>query len=197
MMTRPAVFLDKDGTLIENLPYNMELERVRLLPGVREGLQRFAQMDLAAVIVTNQPGMGAGLITEEEMDLVRQQMAELMADCGLPLLGFYFCPHHFSLGETPCCSCRMPKPLLLQQAAEDLRIDLERSWMIGDILDDVEAGHRAGCRSILISSGNEAVWDLSPIRLPDYMVGTMEEAAVIMEIMELADSRFEKHGRVR
>ena len=118
------------------------------------------------------------------MQQVRQRLGELLHAEGLELAGFYYCPH-YRQGVLPQyrreCSCRKPLPGMLQRAAVELQLDTGRSWMIGDILDDIEAGRRAGCRTVLLANGHEDRWAISPARVPDYAARTIDEAAVLIE----------------
>jgi histidinol phosphatase-like enzyme len=115
------------------------------------------------------------------------------------LAGFYYCPHHPSGNVPPYsveCTCRKPRPGLLQRAAYELALDLEASWMIGDILDDVEAGHRAGCRSILMDNGGETEWDLRGPRSPAALVPNLVDAAThILSSPRRADAASGQKGQ--
>jgi histidinol-phosphate phosphatase family protein len=176
----PAVFLDKDGTLIDDVPYNVDPELIRLSPGAGEGAAQLAAAGYALVLVSNQSGIGRGMFDASALNAVERRVRELLAECEVPLAGFYFCPHH-SQAEVAryrmVCQCRKPAPGLILQAAQELRIDLARSWMIGDILDDVEAGSRAGCRTVLLDNGHETQWLLSAIRRPTYVAPDLLAAA--------------------
>lgn len=102
---------------------------------------------------------------------MRAHLLAMCAAAGMPLAGFYYCPHApigVGQAEHAGCRCRKPRPGLLLDAADQHGIDLRRSWMVGDILDDVEAGRRAGCRTVLIDNGNETEWAVSRLRVPDY-----------------------------
>jgi D-glycero-D-manno-heptose 1,7-bisphosphate phosphatase len=168
---RAAVFVDKDGTLVEDVPYNVDPVRIRLAEGAYEALSAFAGRGLAVIVVSNQPGVALGRFAEEALSGVK---AKLQAS--LKIDAFYYCPHHPEAG----CECRKPNPGLLLRAAREQGIDLGRSWMIGDILNDVEAGRRAGCRTCLIDNGNETEWHLSAARRPDNRVGGLAEAASLI-----------------
>jgi len=165
-----AAFLDKDGTLIDDVPYNVDPALIRLAPGARAGAAALHAAGYALVVVTNQSGIARGLFAPEALGPVE---ARLRAMLGVPIAGFYHCPHD----DGDACDCRKPRPGMLRQAAEDLAIDLPGSWMIGDILNDVEAGNRAGCRSVLIDNGNETIWRDDRWRRPDHVVRTVAEAA--------------------
>jgi D-glycero-D-manno-heptose 1,7-bisphosphate phosphatase len=176
----PAVFLDKDGTLIDDVPYNVDPRRIELAQGAAEGAAMLSEAGYALVVVSNQSGVARGIFTEDALTAVEHRIRELLANFDVPLAGFYYCPHH-PLGSIPRyaaqCSCRKPQPGMILQAAKELRLDLAESWLIGDILDDVEAGHRAGCRTVLIDNGHETQWQWSPQRRPDVLASDMAEAA--------------------
>lgn len=174
---RRAVFLDKDGTLIDDVPYNVDPARIVLATGAREGAAALYASGYALVVVTNQSGVARGLFEEAALEPVKMRLRMLL---DVPIAGFYHCPHHPD-GSVAAfateCACRKPAPGMLRRAARELGLDLAASWMVGDILNDVEAGNRAGCRSVLIDNGNETEWIDSPWRRPDHVVGTMAQAA--------------------
>lgn len=181
---QPAIFLDKDGTLIENVPYNVDCAKIRLAPRAGEALRRWRDAGFVIVVVTNQSGVALGYFNEHAVRRVELKLRQMLADEGVPLAGFYYCPHHPHGIVQPyacACSCRKPQPGLLLQAAHDLHLDVRRSWLIGDILDDIEAGHRAGCRTILIDNGGETEWDQAPPRDPDAVVSDLYLAARYIE----------------
>ena len=142
---RAAVFLDRDGTVIEDLRYPREPERISLLPGAAAALRAFTEAGLAVVVVSNQSGIGRGLITAAEAAAVHERFVELLAGEGVELAGAYYCPHAPDEG----CDCRKPEPGLLLRAADELGIELSRSVMVGDKEADVEAGRRVGARTVL------------------------------------------------
>ena len=183
MMTERAVFLDKDGTLIEDVPYNVDPALMRFLPGTAAGLRALHAAGFRLIVVSNQSGVARGYFPEAALAAVEARLRALFAEAGVPLAGFYYCPHHPD-GSVPeyavSCLCRKPFPGLIVRAAREHGIDRARSWLIGDILHDVEAGHRAGCRAILIANGNETVWELSPARTPDALAADLAEAAEII-----------------
>jgi D-glycero-D-manno-heptose 1,7-bisphosphate phosphatase len=146
---RPAVLVDRDGTVIPDLGYPREPERVTLLPGAADALRSFAEAGLPIVVVSNQSGIGRGLITQAEAAAVHERFVELLAGEGVELAGAYYCPHAPHVG----CDCRKPQPGLLLRAADDLGLDLGRSVMVGDRDADVEAGRRAGARTVRFPSG--------------------------------------------
>jgi D-glycero-D-manno-heptose 1,7-bisphosphate phosphatase len=182
-----AVFLDKDGTLVENIPYNVDPDLMRLVPGAVAGLRALGNAGYRLFVVSNQSGVARGLFSIDALEDLQRRLRDLLGDAGISLDGLYFCPHHpdGSVAEYAIeCSCRKPADGLLRRAARDHDIDLRRSWMIGDILDDVEAGRRASCRTVLIDSGNETEWVLSRDRMPDHVVRDVGEAAAVIEALD-------------
>ena len=182
-MRSPAVFLDKDGTLIEDLPYNVVPSLIRLAPGAAEGVVRLHAAGYRLLVISNQSGVARGIFREEALAAVEETLRSLLSELGVPLAGFYYCPHHpegVVPGYAIDCSCRKPGPGLILRAAEDHAIDLERSWFVGDILDDVEAGRLAGCRTVLIDNGNETEWVLTPARWPHHRAADLAEAASLI-----------------
>ncbi len=178
-----AVFLDKDGTLIVDVPYNVDPDRIVLAPGAEAGLTRLAAAGYRFVIVSNQSGVARGRFGVEALGPVEAKVRELLAGFGVELAGFWFCPHHpsGSVAEyAVVCDCRKPAPGMLIEAADRLEIDLARSWLIGDILNDIEAAHRAGCRAVLITNGNETEWVPGPDRTPDGAAADLDIAATLI-----------------
>ena len=147
---RPAVFLDRDGTLNADLGFVSRLEDVRWLPGVAAALARLRWAGYLLIVVTNQSGIARGYYDEQTMQALHEWMdADLRAQ-GAHIDAFYHCPHHPDLNGA--CTCRKPSPGMLLRAADDWFIDLERSWMIGDKMRDVIAGRAAGCTPILLTT---------------------------------------------
>jgi histidinol-phosphate phosphatase family protein len=180
MALSAAVFLDKDGTVLEDAPYNVDPQRMRFAPGAQEGLARLATLGCQIIVVTNQPGIALGKFNAGDISAVQHRLAEMFGQAGAELAGFYFCPHHPE-GVRPAwsrlCTCRKPAPGLLHIAAARQHIALRRSWMVGDILDDVEAGRRAGCRAILLNNGNETEWISGEWRTPDHIAADLDDAS--------------------
>jgi D-glycero-D-manno-heptose 1,7-bisphosphate phosphatase len=171
-MSQPAIFLDKDGTLIEDIPYNVDPDRITFTTGAIAALELLT--DYPLIVISNQSGVARGYFPEAALLPVIQKMHSMFDEIGARLSDFYYCPH------LEKCNCRKPKPGMLLQAAADHDIDLSQSWFIGDILNDVAAGRAAGCRTILIDNGNETEWQLSRDRLPHHIVSNLHEAAQII-----------------
>ena len=169
-----ALFLDKDGTLIENVPFNVAPDRIRLAPGAAEGLPRLHAAGYKIIVISNQPGVALGYFPEVELLQVKKRIRELLGQLGVPLTDFFYCPHVVQ------CGCRKPSPGLLFSAAFEHGINLGRSWFVGDILNDVEAGRRAGCGTVLLDNGNETEWEVSPLRRPDFTVPNLAAAAEVI-----------------
>jgi D,D-heptose 1,7-bisphosphate phosphatase len=178
-----AIFLDKDGTLVDNIPYNVEPRLITLSSGAGPALRLLARLDYRFFVVSNQDGIAHGRFGEPEMRQVGDRIAELLFREHLTLEAFYYCPHHPEgtvAAYAVTCQCRKPRPGMLLKAASEHDIDLRASWMIGDILHDVEAGNRAGCRTMLIDNGNETEWRLAPGRVPTRMAPDLYSAAVLI-----------------
>ncbi|HZV06666.1 MAG TPA: HAD-IIIA family hydrolase [Gemmataceae bacterium] len=175
-----AVFLDKDGTLIEDIPYNVDPQKIRLVPQAGEALRALHENGYVLIVVSNQSGVARGLFPERALREVERSLRRQLAAFGVPLAGFYYCPHHpqGAVEEyAVACRCRKPAPGMLHCAAADLGINLAESWMVGDILDDIEAGRRAGCRTVLIDNGNETEWRKGRRRRPHHRAMGLAEAA--------------------
>lgn len=145
----PIVFLDKDGTLIEDLPYNVDPARVRFAPGARDGVRTLAANGWRIVIASNQSAVGRGYATDDDLRALGRHLRAILAAEGVELAGFYYCPH-LPDGSGEACACRKPATGLLGLAAVELGLDLAASWFVGDTWMDVAAGRAAGCRTILV-----------------------------------------------
>jgi D,D-heptose 1,7-bisphosphate phosphatase len=158
---RPAVFLDRDGTLIDHVHYISDPGHVRLLPGAAEAIRRLRRAGFACVLVTNQSAVGRGMITEDRLHEIHAEMDRQLAERGTALDAIYFCPDIPSGTDRTVVENqnRKPGPGMLLRAATDLGLDLSASWMVGDLISDVLAGLNAGCRSILVESGQATVAD--------------------------------------
>ena len=179
-VSNQAVFLDKDGTLIEDVPYNVNPDLIRFTQGAIAGLQLLQELGYKLIVISNQSGVARGYFPESELVIVKEHLFRLFLENGVILDSFYYCPHHPDgvISEYAItCNCRKPEPGLILRAAYERDIDVQKSWFIGDILNDVEAGYRAGCKTILIDNGNETEWVLSPTRTPDYIALNLMQAA--------------------
>ncbi|GAB4044257.1 D-glycero-alpha-D-manno-heptose-1,7-bisphosphate 7-phosphatase [Spirosoma jeollabukense] len=178
-----AVFWDKDGTLIPDIPYNVDPTQITLYPDAGESLRRLRAAGFKLIVVSNQAGVAQGRFPETALASVWNRLTELLRPFGAAPDAFYYCPHYPAgsvKAYAQACPCRKPEPGLLLQAAREHQLDLRTSWMVGDILNDVEAGNRAGCRTLLIDRGNETEWLLSPHRLPTARAKSLQEATSYM-----------------
>lgn len=152
-----AIFLDRDGVLIEDVGLLVEETAVRLLPGVPAALRSLAEAGFELLVVSNQPVVARGMLTEDGVVALQREIAARLEAAGAPTLtGFYFCPHHPRANDpryAVACDCRKPEPGLLLRAAAEHEIDLGRSFMIGDRPSDIAAGKAAGCRTVLVLTG--------------------------------------------
>lgn len=156
-----AFFIDRDGTINQYVGYLRNPDEFELLPEVGEAIRKINLSGYLAIVVTNQPVIARGEVTEEELQIIHNKMETLLGKKGAYLDGIYYCPHHPDKGfdgeikELKIeCECRKPRPGMLLQAAKDFNIDLAASWMIGDGDNDIKAGRRAGCKTALIGSGD-------------------------------------------
>ena len=155
-MTQRAVFLDRDGTINVDVGYPRRYEQITIYEGSFKALRRINAAGFLAVVVTNQSGIGRGFLTEDDLRDIHAKMTAAFLARGARIDAFYYCPH-YDLSEIPRyrldCSCRKPKPEMARRAAADLGLDLSRSYMIGDKIEDVEFGLAAGVSPILVRTG--------------------------------------------
>lgn len=181
-----ALFLDRDGTLVHPVHYPSQPGELRLYPDLGPALSELQALGFLLVVITNQSGLARGYLSESDLQCMHAFLRTQLLSLGIRLSGIYYCPHHPDgvIPElTTSCLCRKPQPGLLLQAARELHIDLARSWFVGDILDDVEAGKRAGCRTVLVDLGTEA----APQRVerqPDFVARDTRHALRLVRAVE-------------
>jgi D-glycero-D-manno-heptose 1,7-bisphosphate phosphatase len=181
--SRPAVFIDRDGTLTEEVGYVNHPSRLRLLPRSAEAIRRLNAAGVAAVVVTNQAGIARGYFSADVLQAVHERLdAELRRE-GAKLDGLYTCTHHPGEGAPPfraVCDCRKPKPGLLHQAARELDLDLARSTMVGDKASDLVPGRAVGAAAVLVLTGyGLGEWEYGRGRFevqPDHVAGDLLDA---------------------
>ncbi len=155
-MKRPAVFIDRDGTISEEVGYINHPSRFRVFPYAASAIKLLNDRGWLAVIITNQAGVARGYFLESMIETVHDNLRRELRDQGARVDAIYYCAHHPTVGEPPYrqdCECRKPKPGLVKRAAKDLDIALEQSWMIGDRYGDIELARNAGLHSALVLSG--------------------------------------------
>lgn len=174
---RAAVFLDRDGTIAEEVGYLNHLSRFRLLNGVAAAIRVLNEARLPVIVATNQSGVGRGYFPEQLVRDVHGLMVELLREAGARLDGVYYCPHVSADG----CLCRKPKTGMLELAAQELNLDLKKSFVVGDRHGDMEVANRVGARSILVRTGygeGELAWHAQKWpRQPDFVAEDLDEAA--------------------
>lgn len=175
--------MDRDGTVCDEVGYVNHVDRVRLLPASAEAVRRVNAAGLQVVIVTNQAGVARGYFEEHLVHDVHDRVRELLARDDARVDGIYYCPHHPEVGDAPYrrrCECRKPGPGMLARARDEMGIDLSRSFMIGDSIKDVEAGHAVGATTVMVRTGYgrgeiEHRSDRWTVR-PDHLADDLDEA---------------------
>ncbi|HVW53540.1 MAG TPA: HAD family hydrolase [Trinickia sp.] len=197
--THAAVLFDKDGTLLDDVPYNVEAKFMRFAPGACEALAMLAEHRFRLFVISNQSGVALGRFRYEALGGMEAHLRRMFEACGVTLAGAYWCPHHpdgVVARYSYRCGCRKPAPGMLLRAAREHGIDLSASWFVGDILDDVEAGTRAGCRTVLIDNGNETQWLPGSERVPTLREPDLIHAALaIIREHEAAGEHLAMSGR--
>lgn len=190
-MTRPAAFVDRDGTLIEEVGYLSRIDRIAPFPWSVDAVRLLNRAGFVVVVVTNQAGVARGYFDEAFVRETHRVLGERVAAGGGRIDGFYFCPHYPD-GQVEAyrrrCECRKPKPGMLLQAASDLSLDLARSFLVGDRWLDIEAAHAAGARGVLVRTGYGAVD-------ADQPKPGLEPALVAANLMDATSWLLREHAR--
>jgi D-glycero-D-manno-heptose 1,7-bisphosphate phosphatase len=189
----PAVFMDRDGTISEEMGHVNHIDRFRMFASTPAAIRRLNEAGVRAVVVTNQGGVARGLFPESLIQVVHSALERALAECRARLDGIYYCPHHPE-GVVECysvrCECRKPRSGMILRAADDLNIDLSRSFTVGDKYSDVETGFRTGARGVLVLTGyGKGEWEYNRNkwpRPPDYVSADLPGA--IGWILEQAGS---------
>lgn len=174
----PTVLLDRDGTINREVHYLRDPDDLALLPGVADGLKRLQGRGCRLVVVTNQSAIGRGLLDETRLGEIHARLGSMLLRHDIHIAGWYWCPHL----PTDDCRCRKPRPGMLQRARDELDFDARQAWMVGDRLTDVEAGRRAGAKTILVSTGyGQGEYQLPESKsLVDYYVPSLSDAADVI-----------------
>ncbi len=162
---RSAVFLDRDGTINVEKNYLHKIEDFEFIPGAQQAIKQLKDAGFLVIVVSNQAGIARGYFDEQAVNVLHDHIQSELATIGTSIDAFYFCPHHPEEGlgrYKVACECRKGEPGMLLEAAKDHNIDLKKSFMIGDKLADIEAGARAGCKSILVMTGYGKMTALKP-----------------------------------
>ncbi len=185
-MKQRAVFLDRDGTLVSPHHYPSQPEHLHLYEGIGAELRLLQEANFLLIIVTNQGGIARGYFTEADLQRMHEYLTAELEKLSVHIDGIYHCPHH-PLGIiqelTIRCNCRKPQSGMVLQAAQEHDIDVKASWFVGDILDDIEAGNGAGCRSILVDLGTESQ-PTEPRRTPNFIARTTIHALQVIRAIE-------------
>jgi D-glycero-D-manno-heptose 1,7-bisphosphate phosphatase len=176
MSRRRFVLLDRDGTIIVEKHYLSDPDGVELIEGAAAGLRKLADLGLGLVVVTNQSAIGRGLLDAERLEEIHRRMLDQLGAQGVRLEGIYFCPHHPDDG----CGCRKPRTGLVDRAAEHLRFDAARSFVVGDAAGDVELGRALGATTLLVRTGHGAATHAQARPRADYVVADLREAADVI-----------------
>ena len=183
-MADKAIFLDRDDTLIHDIGYINDPDQVRLIDGVAGALAEMSQMGFKLIVVSNQSAVARGIVTEQKLEEIHQRLTDLLAEQGAYLDGIYYCPF-FADGLIKKyrkeSDLRKPKPGMLLKAADEMDLDLMQSWMVGDRSIDIEAGLRAGCRTIMLQNSSAVRKPEEKIIEPHYYAVNMKEAANIIK----------------
>ncbi len=188
---QPAVFLDRDGTINEQMGYINHSCRFQLLPGAAEAIKKLNDADIPVVVISNQSGLARGYFPEELLDEVHEKMNRLLAEKGAHVDAIYYCPHHPEAKEEQfraACSCRKPKPGLVLKAAEQLNLDPGRSYVVGDRWSDIKTAANCGAKSVLVRTGygrgDELYIGPQQKIQPDYIAEDLMEAVawILQEI---------------
>jgi len=182
-MKKPAVFLDRDGTVCEEVGYLSEVKDLRLIPGSARAIRQIRQAGWKVVIISNQSGVARGYMTEETVRIIHTALREMLLKEGAEIDGIYYCPHH-PKGNPPYdiqCNCRKPEVGMLRQADKDLDLDLNRSIVIGDKLSDVQTAQRLNIPGILVltgfGKGELETYQQNWEKAPDHIAENLLEAA--------------------
>jgi D-glycero-D-manno-heptose 1,7-bisphosphate phosphatase len=170
----PAVFLDRDGVIIKEKNFQSDPKTIEIIPGVIDALLNLNKF--IKVVISNQSGVARGYFTEHDVVKFHEELDKFLKDQGIKISAWYFCPH----GPDDDCSCRKPRPGMILKAAQELPIDLETSWMVGDKSSDIATGNAAGLNTILVRTGYAGNEPGAKSVRPDYVADDLLAAADII-----------------
>ena len=181
-----AVFLDRDGTINEEVGYLDSLDKLKIIPSAYEAIRLINESGMKVVVISNQAGVARGFFTEDFVKITHEYLQTALRQQGATIDNFYYCPHHPTEGIEPYrkdCNCRKPAPGMLLRAVQDLNIDLTRSYLVGDRFNDMEAGKKIGVRGILVKTGfgqsllqDDGPDEATPENKPDFIAADILEA---------------------
>jgi D,D-heptose 1,7-bisphosphate phosphatase len=181
-----AVFLDRDGTINEEVGYLDSLDKFKIIPCAYEAIRLINESGMKVVVISNQAGVARGLFTEDFVKITHEHLLATLRQKKAHIDNFYYCPHHPTEGIEPYrqnCNCRKPAPGMLLRAAQDLNIDLTRSYLVGDRFNDMEAGKKIGVRGVLVKTGfgqgllqDDGPDVATPENKPDFIAADILEA---------------------
>ncbi|MGA2780646.1 MAG: D-glycero-beta-D-manno-heptose 1,7-bisphosphate 7-phosphatase [Smithella sp.] len=190
MKKNTAVFLDRDGTINEEVGYLDSLDKFKIIPGAYEAIRLINESGMKVVVISNQAGVARGLFTEDFVKITHEYLQNALRKRGAYIDNFYYCPHHPTEGielYRQVCNCRKPAPGMLLQAAQDLNIDFKRSYLVGDRFNDMEAGKKIGVRGILVKTGfgqsllqDDGPDEATPENKPDFIAADILEAVKLI-----------------
>jgi D-glycero-D-manno-heptose 1,7-bisphosphate phosphatase len=188
----PAIFLDRDGTIIEEIGFLDSPEKINIIPGTLRALKIFQNLNYKLIIVSNQSGVARGFFDETTAQIVNEKILDMFSKNGIKIDGIYYCPHHPDYGSPKYkinCNCRKPKPGMIYQAVEEHKLDILQSIMIGDKLSDVLTGKNLGMESILVLTGfgkNQRLKleSVGSSHQPDYVANDIYQAALLINKMK-------------
>ncbi len=189
---RPAVFFDRDGTLIDDVGYMKSPEDVRVIPGTGNAIHALNERGVLVVVISNQSGVARGLLTEDDLLPIHTRMRDALAQDGGRVDRIYYCPHHPTEGNPPyriACSCRKPGTGMLQEAVSEFSIGLQRSYVVGDKSSDIRAGIAAGARTVLVLTG------YGPAALEECRANGIHPDAVCPSVVEAVEYILEQQKR--
>jgi len=174
-----AVFLDRDGTIVEDVGYLNHPKDIKFIPGSIEAIKALNKAGYKVVVITNQAGVARGLIREDLLQTIDKTIQKFILNGGAQIDGLYYCPHHPEHGVYPYkreCDCRKPNPGMLKKAQKDLDLDLSKSFMVGDKATDIEAGKSAGTKTVLVTTGKGAKEKDRLQNQPDHIAANLKQA---------------------
>lgn len=185
---RPAIFIDRDGTIIHQVELLQKVSQLKIFPEAADAIRAFNELGYLVIIITNQPVVARGIIGPKEVDQIHKVLIARLAKKGAKIDAVYFCPHHPQANMKKyrvVCTCRKPSPGMILQGAKDYNIDLKKSFLIGDSTQDVAAGVNAKVKTILVGTGHGGKDPWQHEGKPDFVVKDLSGAARVIEKIKI------------